>query len=134
MEAFFLSVIAILLAAFSLSYAFYINSQFTRLQRDQQRGRLLNQMAECTATIDKIMEDMNRYEEYSRNAFGNNPQDTPNLTDTLTKIESLRVSFSDYSQDTPIEKLHEATGQIEKVLTLMKSIAAKSPRLQTKKD
>jgi|GEM_PF-6452871 len=132
-EVFFLAVIAMLLAAFSLSYAFYLNSELNRLKRDQQRGRLLNQMTECTTVIGKIMQDMNQYEEYSRTAFGDNPQDIPNLTETLIKIENLRASFSDYTQETSMEKLQEATGQIDKVLALMKSIAAKSPRLQAGK-
>ena len=129
-EVFFVSVIAILIAVFSLSYAFYLSNELARLKRDLQRGRLLNQMTECTIVIGRIMQDMSQYEEYSNTAFGDNPQDVPNLTETLAKIENLRASFSDYTQETSIEKLQEATGQIDKVLALMKGIAAKSPRLQ----
>ena len=131
MDAFFLSVIALLVAAISLAYTLYINRQYKQLKRDQQRTRLLNRMTECTLVINGIMEDMSHYEDYSRNAFGDNPQDIPDLGDTLIKVENLRSSFSDYSQETPVEKLLEATLQIEKVLGLMRGIAARSPRLSS---
>jgi len=88
-------------------------------------------MTECTVVISTIMEDMGRYEDYGRNAFGDNPQDFPNLSDTLNRVESLRSSFSDYSHKTPVDQLVQATGHIEKVLDLMRGIAAKSPRLQS---
>jgi len=74
---------------------------------------------------------MGRYEDYGRNAFGDDPQDVPDLRETLNKVEALRSSFSDYSHETPVEKLVQATAQIEKVLGLMRGIAAKSPRLHS---
>ena len=132
MDAIIISLIALLVATVSLAYTLYINRRYKQLRRDQHRTRLLNRMTECTVVISTIMEDMGRYEEYGRNAFGNDPQDVPNLPDTLNKVEALRSSFSDYSQETPIDNLLQANGQIEKVLGLMRGIAAKSPRLHSR--
>ncbi|MCW8963071.1 MAG: hypothetical protein OQL16_04680 [Gammaproteobacteria bacterium] len=131
MDAIFISVIAMLFAAVALAYALNINSQYKQLRRDLHRTRLLNRMTECTVVIGNIMEDMGRYEDYGRNAFGDDPQDVPDLRETLNKVEALRSSFSDYSHETPVEKLVQATGQIEKVLGLMRGVAAKSPRLHS---
>lgn len=131
MDAFIIALIALLLAAGSLAYAIHSSRHIRQLERDQQRTRLLNRMTECTVIINQIMEDMGRYEDYGRKAFGDNPQDIPDLTETLQKVENLHASFSDYNQETTLEQLAQATTQIEKVLALMKNVAAKSPRLHS---
>lgn len=128
-DVFFLSVIATIVAATSLSINFYLISQNNQLKRDVLRTRLLSRMTECSIIIHKIMQDLEQYQGFSQIAFGNDPDNIPDLDATLAKIEKLKGGFSDYSQNTPLEKLVEAAEHIEKVLALMQSIAAKSPRV-----
>ena len=122
-----LSIISILLAALSLSYVFFLHSRYQQLRRDHQRTRLLGRMTDCSLIIRKILQDMGQYESFMQAAFGDNPKDIPDLNDTLAKIESLKNSFTDYEQETSLEKLQEATDHIEKVYRLMQNIANKSP-------
>ena len=122
-----LAVIAILVATASISYAFFLHSRYQQLQRDHQRTRLLGRMTDCSIVIRKVLRDMEQYKDFTQVAFGDDPNDIPDLNDTLRKIENLKNSFSDYEQDTPLEKLQEATDHIDKVFRLMKNIAAKSP-------
>ena len=84
-------------------------------------------MTDCSLIIRKILQDMGQYESFMQAAFGDNPKDIPDLNDTLAKIESLKNSFTDYEQETSLEKLQEATEHIEKVYRLMQNIANKSP-------
>jgi hypothetical protein len=126
-NAFFLSVIATILAATSLSINIYLLSQNQQLRRDVLRTRLLSRMTECSFVIRRVMQDLNQYEGFSSIAFGNDPANIPDLDATLAKIERLKAGFSDYSQDTRLEKLLEATDHIEKILALMQNVAAKSP-------
>ena len=128
-DVFFLSVIATILAATSLSINFYLISQNNQLKRDALRTRLLSRMTECSIIIHTIMQDLNQYEGFSQIAFGNDPDNIPDLDATLAKIERLKSGFSDYSQNTQLDKLMEAADHIEKILALMQNIAAKSPRV-----
>jgi hypothetical protein len=126
-NAFFLAAIATIIAATSLSITLYLAAQHQQLKRDLLRTRVLNRMTECSIVIHRILQDMNRYENFTHIAFGDDPGNIPDLDETLSKIEQLKSGFSDYAQDTPIEKLTEASDHIEKVLSLMQGIAAKSP-------
>ena len=128
-DVLFLSVIATILAATSLSINFYLINQNNQLKRDALRTRLLSRMTECSIVIHQIMQDLNQYEGYSQIAFGNDPDNIPDLDATLNKIEGLKGGFSDYSHNTRLEKLVEAADHIEKILALMQNIAAKSPRV-----
>ena len=122
-----LATLSILIAAAALSYSFFLHSRYQQLRRDHQRTRLLGRMTDCSFIIRKILQDMSQYESFIQAAFGDNPKDIPDLNDTLAKIESLKNSFTDYEQETSLEKLQEATEHIEKVYRLMQNIANKSP-------
>jgi hypothetical protein len=129
-DSFLISVSAAIVAATSLSITIYLAGQYRQLRRDLLRTRLLSRMTECGIIIQQIMRDMERYENFRMIAFGDNPENIPDLDETLIKIEHLKNGFSDYSQDTPLVKLIEASDHIEKVLSLMQGIAAKSPGMR----
>ena len=129
-DSFLISVSAAIVAATSLSITIYLAGQYRQLRRDLLRTRLLSRMTECGIIIQQIMRDMERYENFRMTAFGDNPENIPDLDETLIKIEHLKNGFSDYSQETPLVKLIEASDHIEKVLSLMQGIAAKSPGMR----
>lgn len=94
------------------------------------RTRLLGRLSDCSHLIRLIIKDLDQYPGYTEIAFGDNPADIPDLPTTLAKIEGLSTSFSDYDQETGMDKLTEAMDHIEKIHALMRTIAAKSPAIK----